>query len=404
MQEPLPPQDTPEPDDDLLLAGISGEPSLHLLKWWDEFWARITSLGLGDVAMRVGSALATIGLIALVVWVMKGFFVTGNMVEDGSQPLELAAGGEAEGAARLPSYEGVAPVAGLSRSADTNMTAPSSAGGSRYEFTLYEVVSGDTIWGIAESFGLTPETLLWTNFDTLRDNPAAIYPGQVLNIPPLDGVLHTWYEGDGLTAVSTFFGLAPQDIIEWPGNNLSMETIGDFVNPNIEPGTKIFAPGGTRPFQDWTTALFGREETAESAIWGEGKCAPTNLGPVGNGTYIWPTIKHGVIGYEFSPEVNHWGVDLGGGMDSPIYAVDHGVVVYSGWNDWGYGNVIVIDQGNEIQTVYAHLNSFVSGCGDFVYQGDVIGYMGSTGASSGPHLHFEIRSGSSRMNPHKYID
>lgn len=401
MDETKPTHHIPEEDEDLLLSGMMREPSPQLIKWWDRFWGRLSKLGLSDIAMRVGSALTTIGLVGLVIWVMRGFFITGEMADAGTQPLEVAAGGET--IALLPAYEGVAPVEGLSRSAGTHTNPSDAQTASRYDFIEYAVVEGDTIWGISESFGLMPETILWSNPNTLRDNPAAIYPGQVLSIPPVDGVVYYWSEGDGLNGVSSFFGLTPEDIINWPGNRLSMETIGDYASPNIEPGTRIFAPGGTRPFQDWTTILFTREETAESAIWGEGKCAPTNLGPIGSGTYIWPTVEHGVIGYEFTPEVNHWGVDLGGGMDSPIYVVDHGVVVYAGWSDWGYGNVIAVDHGNGMQTIYAHLNSFSVGCGAFVYQGDVIGYMGSTGNSSGPHLHFEIRNGATRLNPHNYI-
>jgi len=372
----------------------------QLLAVWDRFWTRVNKLGLSEVTMRVGSALVTLGLVGLVVWVMSGYFVGGRMASSSVQP--LTAGGDEQPIAVLPAYEGVAPVEGLTRSADTH-TSAASASRSRYDFETYEVVSGDTIWAIAESFELKPETLLWTNAETLRDNPAAIYPGQVLTIPPVDGVLHTWSEGEGLNAVSEYFGLTPEDIVNWPGNRLSIDTVGDFSLPNIEPGTRIFAPGGTRPFYDWSATIFTREETAESSIWGEGKCAPTNQGPIGTGTYIWPTILHGVLGYEFAPEVNHWGVDLGGGLDSPIYVVDHGVVVYAGWSEWGYGNVIAVDHGDGMQTIYAHLNSFNVGCGDFVYQGDIIGFMGSTGNSSGPHLHFEIRSGSQRLNPHNYI-
>jgi len=399
MEEPRK-TERPNENDDAFLNGILRESPPQLIKWWDKFWAQINKIGLNDIAMRVGSALATIGLVGLVIWAMKGFFVGGEMVDPGTQALDPD--GE-EASALLPEYEGVAPVTGLSRSADSNTTAPAAEAQSRYDFIIYEVQEGDSIWEIAQSFGLAPETILWANPNKLRDNPAAIYPGQTLDIPPVDGVVQYWIEGDGLTAVSTFFDLTPEDIINWPGNNLSMETIGNLALPNIEPGARIFAPGGSRPFQDWTTLLFTRDETAESQIWGEGKCAPTNLGPIGSGSYIWPTIQHGVIGYDFTPEVNHWGVDLGGGKDSPIYVVDHGVVVYAGWSDWGYGNVIAVDHGNGMQTIYAHLNSFAIGCGDFTYQGDVIGYMGSTGNSSGPHLHFEIRSGSSRLNPHKYI-
>lgn len=382
------------------------EDAPQLLGWWDKFWKYITKMKLTDITMRAGSALVTVGLIGLVVWVMKGFFVTGEMVDTTALAMEAGAGGELEGAPALPAYEGVSPVEGLSRSAESH-TSPASNTASRYDFIQYEVKAGDTVWDIAESFGLKPETLLYTNLEALHDNPAAIYPGVVLNIPPVDGVLRTWVKGDGLRPVAEFYGVEVEDIVNWPTNNLSMETIGDLTNPNIADGQKVFIPGGRRDFIDWTTALFGRETTGTSPVWGEGKCdVSSNLGPEGTGSYIWPTIEYGLGGggYDWGPEVGHYGVDLGGGQGSPIYAVDSGIPLYVGWSEWGYGNVIVLDHGTTgIQTVYAHLDSFNISCGDFVYQGDVIGTLGNTGNSSGPHLHFEIRSGATRLNPYNYI-
>jgi murein DD-endopeptidase MepM/ murein hydrolase activator NlpD len=80
------------------------------------------------------------------------------------------------------------------------------------------------------------------------------------------------------------------------------------------------------------------------------------------------------------------------------------VVVYSGWNDWGYGNTVVIDHGNGWQSLYAHLDSMNVACGSFVYQGDVIGALGNTGRSSGAHLHFELRSDLyGKVNPWNFL-
>jgi len=138
-------------------------------------------------------------------------------------------------------------------------------------------------------------------------------------------------------------------------------------------------------------------------VWGEGKCPPADSGPIGNGTFIWPGVETYISGFEFSPETNHWGIDVAGDLNDPLYAVDSGVVVYAGWNDWGYGNVIAIDHGNGFQSLYAHLESLNVGCLAYVTQGDVIGYMGSTGNSSGPHLHFELLNGQQRVNPHQYL-
>jgi murein DD-endopeptidase MepM/ murein hydrolase activator NlpD len=87
-----------------------------------------------------------------------------------------------------------------------------------------------------------------------------------------------------------------------------------------------------------------------------------------------------------------------------IYAADDGVVVYSGWNNYGYGYVIVIDHGNGWQTLYAHLDTINVGCGQAVFQGNTIGTMGVSGNSSGPHLHFEMRSDIwGRVNPVSYL-
>ena len=365
-----------------------------------QFWARIRRLGLGDIALRAGTALVTIGLIGLVVWVMKGNFVSEEIIRNQPEVQAAAAGGPDSGPVDLPAYEGVAPVEGISKSSETTTQTEST---SRYDFIQYEVVAGDTIFDIAQRYGLQAESLLWTNYIVLRDNPAAIYPGQVLNIPPVDGVLYTWNQGDGLNGVSNGLNVTPEAIIEWPGNNLSYETVGDFALPNIEPGTVIFAPGGSRFFYDWTVSVLARDEPAESAIWGDGKCQPATTGPIGNGTFIWPADDPTISGYNFAPEINHWGIDVAGDLYDPLYAVDSGVVVYAGWNDWGYGNVIAIDHGNGFQSLYAHLESLNVGCGAFVIQGDIIGYMGSTGNSSGPHLHYELISGPQRVNPHSYL-
>ena len=97
-------------------------------------------------------------------------------------------------------------------------------------------------------------------------------------------------------------------------------------------------------------------------------------------------------------------VDFGGSLGSAIYAVDAGTVIYAGWNDYGYGNMIMLDHGNGWQTLYAHLDSVLVGCGQNVGQGDMIGLMGSTGNSTGPHLHFEMRLDGYFVNPHSIYD
>jgi len=120
---------------------------------------------------------------------------------------------------------------------------------------------------------------------------------------------------------------------------------------------------------------------------------------VGFGTFVWPASNHRLSGFDYSPSTNHWGIDIAGNEGEGAYATDAGVVVYAGWNNYGYGNMIMVDHGNNFQSLYAHLSGISVGCGQSVGQGDLIGIIGNTGRSSGSHLHFEIRAISSWVNP-----
>ncbi len=120
---------------------------------------------------------------------------------------------------------------------------------------------------------------------------------------------------------------------------------------------------------------------------------------MGTGTFVFPTDRHYLSGFDYSTKTNHLGIDLAGNMGDNVYAADGGVVVYAGANSYGYGNMIMIDHGTGFQTLYAHLSAIFVQCGYNVTQGQVIGSIGSTGHSSGPHLHFEVRTASAVINP-----
>jgi murein DD-endopeptidase MepM/ murein hydrolase activator NlpD len=274
----------------------------------------------------------------------------------------------------------------------------------RFEMVKYTIVAGDSLFAIADKFGIKPSSILFSNQDTLYDDPHRIYPGQVLNIPPIDGGVYRWHAGDGLNGVAKFFKVTVDDIINWPANNLVREKLGDMSNPNIAPDTVLFIPGGKREFTSWSAPWISRTDPAKARIFGPGYCGSQIDGYIGNGTFIWPTTLKYLSGYDYSPDTNHWGIDIAGAMNNNVFAADSGVVVYSGWNDWGYGNVVVIDHGTGWQTLYAHLNVIYAGCGASVSQGTAIGGLGTTGRSSGPHLHFEIMSsGGGRVNPHNFV-
>lgn len=271
----------------------------------------------------------------------------------------------------------------------------------RDEIITYTVEAGDTIFGIGEKFGLKPETVLWSNRYTLGDTPDGLSIGFELLILPFDGLIHIWSEGEGLNGVSSFYDVSPDVIVDYPGNNLDRNIVGDFSNPNIPPGKMLVVPGGTRPSVSWVIA---RDNPASgNAYLGPGACSGIIYGDVGTGTFTWPTTATYLSGYDYAPPV-HNGLDFDGDFGSPIYAADSGVIVYSGWSDRGYGNLIVVDHESGWQTYYAHLmDGTLLSCGVSVQKGETIAAMGSTGNSTGPHLHFEMRLNGAAVNPWLYL-
>jgi murein DD-endopeptidase MepM/ murein hydrolase activator NlpD len=395
---------TPNPIPEVEESGASApQESPKPGRRWNEIWESLVRMGLGEIAVRVGTGVASIALILLVVWVMGSFYLKGRVTNQR----------EAAIAASLPTTtptiiqpdfqipQDYAYALGIPRLAQIHTSRPDQ---SRFEITTYTVQEGDTVIGIAKKFGLKPQTLLFGNLETLADDPHRLTIGQKLNILPIDGALYRWHAGDGLNGVAKFFNVSVDDIINWPSNKLDRARLGDLSKPNIEPDTQIFIPGGTRAFTSWSAPVISRTDPAKAKIFGAGYCGEQYSGYIGTGTFIWPSTEHWLSGFDFSPEINHWGIDEAGRLGNPIYAADSGVVVYAGWNDWGYGNVIVIDHGNGWQTLYGHLSELYVGCGASVSQGATIAAMGSTGRSTGPHLHFEIMSTSGvRVNPHSFL-
>jgi len=290
---------------------------------------------------------------------------------------------------------------GVFRQVDVAFAAPKPVE-ERTEVIKYTVQQGDTIFGIAEKFGLTPETVLWSNRYVIGDTPDGLVIGVELYILPEDGLYHQWSEGEGLNGVSEFYGVKPEDIINYPLNGLDPDTIGDYANPRIEPGTMLVVPGGERPTVAWIVA---RDAPASgNSYLGPGACGGIIYGNVGTGTFTWPTTATWLSGYDYTPPV-HNGLDFDGDFGSPIFAADTGVIVYSGWSDRGYGNLIVVDHDDGWQTFYAHLlDATLLPCGSNVQKGQLIASMGSTGNSSGPHLHFELRLNGQPMNPWLFLN
>ena len=253
-----------------------------------------------------------------------------------------------------------------------------------FEVKSYTVELGDSVFEIASNFKIKPETLLWANYDQLNDNPDMVSIGMSLNIPPVDGVYYQWQDGDTVQSIATRFEAKIDDILNWSGNNL------DLTEPTKSPGEWVMVPGGHREFRQWIIPVIPRGAAGVSkSVYGAGACEGGYEGAFGSGGFIWPAGNHSLSGNDYWS--GHLGIDIAAGEGAPIYAADSGVVVFSGWATGGYGNMVMVDHGNGYQSVYAHLSNASASCGRSVGQGQIIGYSGSTGNSTGAHLHFEVR-------------
>jgi murein DD-endopeptidase MepM/ murein hydrolase activator NlpD len=367
--------------------------------FFSRLFNNLASMGLGESLLKVGTNLFSVLAIVTVILLTRSYFAQAQGNAEQQEQVEGQEGSEVVTIESMPAVN-VAIDEGISRSAQIHTNIPTRP---RDEISTYVVQEGDTVFGIAEKFGLEPQTILWGNYSLLLDNPHALRPGQELNILPVNGVYWEWLGGIPFGAWAEFYGVTAADIIEYPANNIDTNTVGDYNNANIPVGTWLIIPGGEREFVSWSAPLgVTRENPASARVLGAGACDPVSGGAVGYGSFVYPSNNRYLSGFDYSPETNHSGIDLAGNEGEAVYASDAGVIVYAGWNDYGYGNMIMIDHGNGFQTLYAHLSALNVGCGQSVGQGEVIGAIGNTGRSSGAHLHFEIMAGT-KVNPWSYL-
>lgn len=248
------------------------------------------------------------------------------------------------------------------------------------ELQVYTVQAGDTVLGIAEKFGLKPETIQWAN-PGLEVNADVIRPGDPLVILPTNGALHVITSGDTLGSIAAKYKVTVDDIVNYPGNNLAS------ADAQLTIATKIVIPNGVKEFVN------------QQAVAYTGGAAPADA-KIGGGNFVWPTS--GSINQRFWG--GHAAIDIGAWTGAPVKAADGGYVALAagGWNA-GYGNHVIIDHGNGFSTLYAHLNSIFVKPGESVAAGQQIGSVGNTGNSTGPHLHFEIRYQGVPRNPLSYL-
>jgi murein DD-endopeptidase MepM/ murein hydrolase activator NlpD len=250
----------------------------------------------------------------------------------------------------------------------------------RAEIEVYTVKAGDTVLGIAAAYGLQPETIMWAN-SQIEQNPDRLSIGDPVNILPVDGVLHVVKPGDTLSSLAAKYKVDVNNILGYPENGLADATAA------LTVGSQLVIPGGTKPF---ITPQVPAGVVVE---------APSDA-TKGSGSFSWPIS--GNITQQFWG--GHRALDIGSWVGAPAKAADSGYVILAGggWNG-GYGNHVIIDHGNGFTTLYAHLNSIFVRTGESVSRGQQIGTVGTTGNSTGPHLHFEIRYQGSPRNPYNWL-
>lgn len=249
----------------------------------------------------------------------------------------------------------------------------------RSEIVEYKVETGDTVSSIAQKFDISADTIKWANDIT---DVNQVKPGQVLKILPITGVSHVVKEGDTLESVAKKYSAEPQAILDFPFNDVP----DDF---KLKVGQLLIVRDGSPP------EVKAPKIRPQPQYLAQGPQSPAFQAPFG-AQFIWPT--GGQITQYFA--WYHPGVDIANRAGPGVAAADGGTVVVAGWPDsYGYGNRVVIDHENGYQSLYAHLSNIYVSVGEKVSRGQLVGQMGSTGRSTGTHLHLEIHYKGVAINP-----
>jgi len=230
------------------------------------------------------------------------------------------------------------------------------------QISIYIVQEGDNLAGIANMFDVSVNTIMWANNLNRGD---LITVGQTLVILPVSGISYTVKKGDTIESIAKKWKGDANEIIQF--NDLS-------PNQTLAVGSTVIIPNGEAPLPS--------------------NYAPPSIYRGGSGTYYAGYYIRPISGGRKSQGLHGYnGIDLANSCGTPIMASASGDVIISrsgGWNG-GYGNFTIIDHSNGTQTLYAHMSSVIVSAGWHVVQGQVIGYIGLSGNTTGCHVHFEIR-------------
>lgn len=238
--------------------------------------------------------------------------------------------------------------------------------------SVYEVKKGDTLAGVAKLFSVSKNTILWAN--DLKSEK--LTPGDTLVILPITGIKHTVKKGDTLLSVAKKYKADASDIAKFNG-----------ISPDedLSIGSTVLVPEGELAVTVTTTT---KTKTGKVIITQE-SLVNTYPNTTPSGFLVRPISG----GRKTQGLHGHNAVDLAAPLGTPVIASGSGRVILAkvGGYNGGYGNMIIISHDGGVQTVYAHLKQVNVLVGQAVSQGQIIGQVGSTGHSTGPHIHFEVR-------------
>jgi len=245
----------------------------------------------------------------------------------------------------------------------------------RGEILTYTVRDGDTVSSIAEKFGVSIDTIIWAND---IKSVTKIKTGQQLEVPPVSGIVHQVQQGETVYSIAKKYEANPQAIVDFPFNSFANdETFA------LAVGQRLIIPGGVKP------------ETRPAAPRPTTYLAQADVQTGGEGNFIWPTSGQITQRYVWY----HRGLDIANKASPAIVASRGGRVTTVIYGRYGYGNHVVVDHGDGYQTLYAHMNKIYVQANNRVSVGQALGQMGSTGRSTGTHLHFEVIKNGVKLNP-----
>ncbi len=258
----------------------------------------------------------------------------------------------------------------------------------RTEIVYHEVAQGETISTIARSYGVSVNTLLWEN----ELSPYSIIrPGDKLAILPSSGVSCKVGKNETLGSIANRYGVDTQTIAN--ANKIAL-------NSPLQIGQKLIIPGGRRiEYARTQSRSYSGLSVLENLVTRRSANKPKSSPLIAGNKMAWPTSGYRITQYY---SWRHNAIDVANKVGTPIYAADAGTVEYIGWGT-GYGNQIVVNHGGGKKTRYAHLSKFYCQKGQEIGKGEAIGAMGSTGWSTGSHLHFEVIIGGAKYNPLNYV-